>query len=58
MTKRVPATFNQLISGLYSSHMRAVDDWRVQIGEYWVSRDQRKRTRGRRRIDVFDVIPE
>ena len=58
MSKRVPNTFNELISGLYSSAMREHGHWRKQIGEYWVGEDQRRRPRGRRAVDAFDVICE
>ena len=56
MTEKIPDTFHQLIGTLYSSQIRDVDDWRVQIGESWVSHDQRRRPRGRRVVDAFDVI--
>jgi hypothetical protein len=58
MTEKIPDTFHQLIGTLYSSQIRDVDDWRVQIGESWVSHDQRRRPRGRRVVDAFDVICE
>ena len=56
MSKRTPDTFNQLIRGLYSSAMSEHVHWRKQIGEYWVSNDQRRRPRGRRGGDMYDVI--
>ena len=58
MSERTPDTFYQLIRGLYSSAMREHGHWPKQIGEYWVGENQRIRPRGRRAVDVFDVICE